>query len=81
MGCALLQYLGSLASLPLTKSGTTFGRGKVGNVTSAGWHVALCDPIWYVSSCSGKAGLLTKAKPLWLVNFYLLLLLQKIKNN
>jgi len=25
----------------------------VGNVTPAGWHVTLCDPIWQVSSCSG----------------------------
>jgi len=25
------------------------------NVTSAGWQATLCDPIWYVSSCSGDA--------------------------
>jgi len=24
-------------------------------VTSAGWQVTLCDPIWHVSSCSGEA--------------------------
>ena len=24
-----------------------------GNVTSAGWQVTLCDPIWHVSSRSG----------------------------
>ena len=29
------------------------GWGKGGNVTSAGWQVTLCDPIWHVSSCSG----------------------------
>jgi len=27
--------------------------GKGGNVTSAGWQVILCDPIWHVSSHSG----------------------------
>jgi len=26
-----------------------------GNVTSAGWQVTLCDPIWHVSSRSGEA--------------------------
>ena len=25
------------------------------NVTSAGWQVTLCDPIWHVSSSSGVA--------------------------
>ena len=30
--------------------------GKGGNVTSVGWQVALCDPIWHVSSRSGVAG-------------------------
>ena len=34
---------------------TGFGWGKGGNVTSAGWQVTLCDPIWHVSSCSGEA--------------------------
>jgi len=29
------------------------GWRKGGNVTSAGWQVTLCDPIWHVSSCSG----------------------------
>ena len=31
------------------------GWGKGGNVTSAGWQVILCDPIWHVSSRSGGA--------------------------
>ena len=35
---------------------TSFGWGKGGNVTSAGWQVTLCDPIWYVSSRSGVGG-------------------------
>ena len=30
-----------------------------GNVTSAGWQVTLCDPIWHVSSRSGVATLPT----------------------
>jgi len=36
----------------------SFGWGKGGNVTSAGWQVTLCDPIWHVSSRSGEAGVL-----------------------
>ena len=28
---------------------------NVGNVTSAGWQVILCDPIWHVSSRGGEA--------------------------
>jgi len=31
------------------------GWGKGGNVTSAGWQVTLCDPIWHVTSRSGEA--------------------------
>jgi len=30
------------------------GWGKGGNVTSAGWQVTLCDPIWHMSSRSGE---------------------------
>ena len=29
--------------------------GKGWNVTSAGWQVTLCNPIWHVSSSSGEA--------------------------
>jgi len=29
------------------------GWGKGGDVSSAGWQVTLCDPIWHVSSRSG----------------------------
>jgi len=28
----------------------------LGNVTSFGWQVTLCDPVWHVSSRSGVAG-------------------------
>ena len=38
---------------PCTKSSTSFGWGKGGKVTSAGWQVTLCDFIWHVISCSG----------------------------
>ena len=38
---------------------TSFGWGKSGNVTSAGWQVTLCDPMWHVSSRSGVATLRT----------------------
>ena len=37
----------------VAKSSTSFGWGKGGNVTSGGWYVTLCDPIWHVSSRSG----------------------------
>jgi len=37
----------------------SFGWGKGGNVTSAGWQVTLCDPIWHVSSRTGVATLRT----------------------
>ena len=39
--------LGSLNRVP-----ALIGWGKGGNVTSAGWQVILCDPIWHVSSPS-----------------------------
>jgi len=42
--------LGSLNRVPALT-----GWGKGGNVTSAGWQVILCDPIWHVSSRSSEA--------------------------
>ena len=39
---------------------TSFGGGKGWNVTSAGWQVTLCDPIWHVSSSSGVATLVSE---------------------
>jgi len=39
----------------VTKSSTSFGWGKGGNVTSVEWQVTLCDPILYVSSRSSVA--------------------------
>ena len=40
-------------------SGNVRNAGKGGNVTSAGWQVTLCDPMWHVSSRSGVATLRT----------------------
>ena len=37
----------------ITKSSTGFSWGKGRKVTAAGWQVTLCDPMWYVISCSG----------------------------
>jgi len=41
------------------KSSTSFGWGKGGNVSSAGWQVTLCDPMWHMSSRSGVGTLQT----------------------
>ena len=41
------------------ESSTSFGWGKGGNVTSAGWQVTPCDPTWHVSSHSGVTTLRT----------------------
>jgi len=43
----------SLAYLQVAKSSTSFGWGKGGKITAAGWQVTLCDPIWHVISRSG----------------------------
>ena len=45
----------------VAKSSISVGWGKGGNVTCAGWQVALCDPIGYKSSRSGEAKLLLTA--------------------
>jgi len=45
----------SLASLRGRSVVTSFGWGKGENVTSVGWQVTLCDPIWHVSSRGGEA--------------------------
>ena len=57
------------------KSSTSFGWGKGGNVTSAGWQVTLCDPIWYVSSRSSDGR--SACKLLYALYFTLLLAGQK----
>jgi len=37
----------------VAKSSTSFGWGKGGKITSAGWQVTLCDLIWHVISRIG----------------------------
>ena len=37
----------------VAKSSTSFSWGKGGKVTTAGWQVTLCDPIWHMISRSG----------------------------
>jgi len=50
------QVSPALHHFEVTKSSTSFGRSKgEGNVTSAGWQVTMCNPIWHVSSRSGEA--------------------------
>ena len=58
---------------------TQVSRYQGGNVTSAGWQVTLCDPMWHVSSRSGVATVRTaihllltyllnrKVKPIWIL--------------
>ena len=48
----------TLRRLHLSKSSVTL-LAKGWNVTSAGWQVTLCDPMWHVSCCSGVATLWT----------------------
>ena len=43
---------------------------STGNVTSAGWQVTLCDPMWHVSSRSGVATLRTAIHLLLTVTSY-----------
>jgi len=54
-----LQVNSALHPSGVAKSSTSFGWAKGGNVTSAGWQVTLCDPMWHVSSRSGVATLRT----------------------
>jgi len=63
--------LGSVNRVP-----ALIGWSKSGNVTSAGWQVTLCDPIWHVSSCSGEANC---CKLLCSLYFTLLTLPQPVK--
>ena len=39
----------------VAKSSTTFDWSKGRDVSSVGWQVTFCDPVWHVSSCSGVA--------------------------
>jgi len=59
--CLVVQVDSALHPFGGAKSSTGFGWGKLGNVTSAGWQVTLCDPIWHTSSRSSEAKLLLTA--------------------
>jgi len=50
-----LRHAGSQDIRSLNRVPALIGWGKGGNITSAGWQVTLCDPIWHVSSRSGEA--------------------------
>ena len=54
-----LHVNSALHPFGVAKSSTSFGWGKGGSVTSAGWQATLCDPMWHVSSRSGVATLRT----------------------
>jgi len=54
----------------VAKLSTSFGWGKGGNVTFAGWQVTLCDPMWHVSSRSGVATLRTAIHSLLTCYYY-----------
>jgi len=47
------QVNSALHPYGVARSSTSFGWGKGGKVTSAGWQETLCDLIWHVISCSG----------------------------
>jgi len=61
----------------VAKSSTSFGWGKGGKVTSAGWQVTLCDLIWHVISCSGVVISITNCY----IRFTLLYLLTQLVCN
>jgi len=50
---SLDQVNSALHPSGVAKSSTSFGWGKGGKVTSAGWQVTLCDLLWHVISRSG----------------------------
>ena len=51
-----IKSVGKKMSLTYQRNVFKWYCSKGGNVTSAGWQVTLCDPIWHVSSRSGVAG-------------------------
>jgi len=50
-----LQWIAQLGGQQLNNNAAQLSHHITGNVTSAGWQVTLCDPIWHVSSRSGEA--------------------------
>jgi len=66
-----IQVNSALHHSRVAKSSTSFSWGKGGKVTVAGWQVTLCDPTWYVISCSGVVISITNCY----IRVYFLLLL------
>jgi len=58
--------------LAVSSVAVVVGLGKGSYVTSAGWQVTLCDPMWHVSSRSGVATLRTAIHLLFTYLSYLL---------
>jgi len=53
---AIIQHLATLETvINRVAEDERFEQAQGWNVTSAGWQVTLCDPIWHVSSSSGEA--------------------------
>jgi len=73
--CCSADINSALRPFGVARSSTSFGWGKGGNVTCAGWQIALCDTIWHVRSRSGEAGLLAKGESLYRIHLGLLYLL------
>jgi len=66
------RHIRKLTSVQLRHLRTPYGlRGLGGKVTSAGWKVTLCDPIWYVVSRSSKVKFTNCYTLLYLLPFYL----------
>jgi len=56
-GCPSCRPTNSVKALKaISKLSISFAAIKGGNVSSAGWQVTLCDPMWHVSSHSIEAG-------------------------
>jgi len=74
------QVNSALHPYRFAKLSTSFGWGKGGKVTVAGWQVTLCDPIWHLVYRSGVMILITNCLIFtfyWLVPFTLVNKLNK----
>ena len=54
----------------VVKSSTSFGWGKGGKVTTAGWQVTPCDLIWHVISRSGAMILITNCYIRFILRYF-----------
>ena len=72
-----VQVNSALHPSRVAKSSTSFGWGKGGKVTNAGWQVTLCDLIWHVISRSGVVISITNCYIRFTLLCTLLFLLQR----